>query len=486
LSGAGSITGGAVPVAVLTANQAVARIFSGVIGGSGSNDNNLALTKAGSATLTLSGANTYTGPTTVNGGILQASGAASTCFGNLSAVTLNNAASLDLNGTNQVIGSLAGASTAAMVTLGAGTLTTGGNGTNSTYAGGVNGAGGLTKIGPSTQTVAGTCTHTGSTTVAAGTLLVNGSVASSPVTVAVGGTLGGAGTLGRATTVNGTLAPGNNGVGALTITGTLTLAATATTLMEISKSGGTATFDRVLGVTSLTQGGTLTVTTSGEALQVGDSFRLFTATTYTGAFATVNLPTSYVWDTSQLKTNGSVTVTAINQSPVFGGYTVATPYQKSVTILVRKLLSKASDPDGDALGVTTTGPTSANGGTAVLQGSSILYTPANNFSGADTFPVAIADARGATVIGTVTMTVGSGPSGGGAGSNPPVLTVLPDGKMGLAFQGIPGRSYIVQRSASGLDNWVTLATIPADASGKVAYTDESPPAGSAFYRLGLP
>jgi hypothetical protein len=58
--------------------------------------------------------------------------------------------------------------------------------------------------------------------------------------------------------------------------------------------------------------------------------------------------------------------------------------------------------------------------------------------------------------------------------------------MGLAFQGIPGRSYIVQRSASGLDNWVTLATTPADASGKVSYTDESPPAGSAFYRLGMP
>jgi hypothetical protein len=58
--------------------------------------------------------------------------------------------------------------------------------------------------------------------------------------------------------------------------------------------------------------------------------------------------------------------------------------------------------------------------------------------------------------------------------------------MAIAFYGIPGRSYIVQRSVSGLDNWVTLATIPADASGKVAYTDESPPAGSAFYRLGLP
>ena len=180
----------------------------------------------------------------------------------------------------------------------------------------------------------------------------------------------------------------------------------------------------------------------------------------------------------------SYSISVDNFAPVFGGYGVVTPYQKPVAILVRKLLAKASDPDGDALSVAATGP-AANGGTVVVQGSSVLYTPANNFSGADTFPVTITDARGASVVGTVTVTVGSGPSAGGVGANPPVLTVLPDGKMALAFQGIPGRSYIVQRSASGLDNWVTLATIPADASGKVAYTDESPPAGSAFYRLGM-
>ena len=153
----------------------------------------------------------------------------------------------------------------------------------------------------------------------------------------------------------------------------------------------------------------------------------------------------------------SYSISVDNFAPVFGGYAVA----------------------------TATGP-AANGGTAVVQGSSVLYTPANNFSGADTFPVTITDARGASVVGTVTVTVGPGPSGGGAGSNPPVLTPLPDGKMGLAFQGIPGRSYIVQRSTSGLDNWVTLATIVADASGRISFTDDSPPAGSAFYRLGLP
>jgi alpha-tubulin suppressor-like RCC1 family protein len=170
----------------------------------------------------------------------------------------------------------------------------------------------------------------------------------------------------------------------------------------------------------------------------------------------------------------------------FAGYAISTPFQTAVTVSLAKLLAEAADSDGDSISVTAAGPASAQGGTAVLQDGGVVYTPPTGFSGADSFSVTLADAGGASVIGTVTVTVGPNPNSGGMGVNPPVLTVLPGGKMGLAFQGIPGRSYIVQRSVSGLDNWVTLATLVADASGKVAYTDESPPAGSAFYRLGLP
>jgi hypothetical protein len=172
--------------------------------------------------------------------------------------------------------------------------------------------------------------------------------------------------------------------------------------------------------------------------------------------------------------------------PVFAGYVVSTAFQTAVTVSLPKLLAEASDPDGDSILVTTAGPVSAHGGTAVLQGASILYTPATGFSGTDHFSVTLADSGGASVVGAVTVTVGPDPSAGGMGVNPPVLTVLPGGKMGLAFQGTPDRNYVVQRSVSGLDNWATLATVVADASGKVSYTDESPPAGSAFYRLGLP
>lgn len=180
-----------------------------------------------------------------------------------------------------------------------------------------------------------------------------------------------------------------------------------------------------------------------------------------------------------------MTFTASNP-PVFGGYEIATPWQTAAVIPLRKLLTKTSAPDGDAFAVTTAGPASAKGGTVVLLADSIGYTPPNGFSGTDTFSVTLTESGGASTVGMVTVTVGPAPNAGGAGVNPPVLTTLSGGRMGIAFQVIPGRMYVMQRSVDGLDNWVTLATVTANAGGKVVFTDESPPAGSAFYRLGLP
>ena len=67
----------------------------------------LALTKVGTATLTLSGSNTYSGATTVSLGTVQA--------GSITALSANSAfavnSTLDLNGFSNAIGSLAGSGT---------------------------------------------------------------------------------------------------------------------------------------------------------------------------------------------------------------------------------------------------------------------------------------------------------------------------------------------------------------------------------------
>jgi autotransporter-associated beta strand protein len=202
-------------------------------GGSGSFDGEInngagtvALTKVGTGTQILRGASSYSGATTINDGVLQAGSAATTAFGNLSAVTLANTAgaALDLNSINQTIGSLAGGGlTGGNVTLGSAILTAGGDNTSTTYDGVISGTGGgFTKEGTGSLTLTGANTYTGPTDVNAGTLVVNGSLDIGAVTVLSGATLAGNGTIGGPTTISGIHAPGSNGTGIQSFTDDLT------------------------------------------------------------------------------------------------------------------------------------------------------------------------------------------------------------------------------------------------------------------------
>ena len=58
--------------------------------------------------------------------------------------------------------------------------------------------------------------------------------------------------------------------------------------------------------------------------------------------------------------------------------------------------------------------------------------------------------------------------------NPPKLSPQPDGKMGIRFHGIPGRTYIIQRSTDMLA-WSTIDTVVAGPTGLIDITDPNPP-----------
>src|SRR6516164_4517392 len=167
---------------------------SGVIsdcGDSGSDCSNPGATgggliKIGTGTLTLSGLNNYTGPTAVNAGTLQAG--AVNAFSSVSAFTVASGATLDLAGFDQTIGSLAGAGA---VTLGSATLTTNGDGSDTTFSGTISGSGGLVKIGEGTLTLLGNNSYTGGTPLNEGTLAVgsNTALGTGTLTLADGTTL---------------------------------------------------------------------------------------------------------------------------------------------------------------------------------------------------------------------------------------------------------------------------------------------------------
>jgi fibronectin-binding autotransporter adhesin len=132
------------------------------------------LAKIGAGILTLSGTSNYSGLTDVNAGTLQAGSTGG--LSSASAFTVALGATLDLNGFNETVGSLAGAgdvvSTSGSAASGQ-TLTAGANNTSTSFSGTISdGAGptGFIKVGTGTLTLLGDNAYTGGTTISAGTL----------------------------------------------------------------------------------------------------------------------------------------------------------------------------------------------------------------------------------------------------------------------------------------------------------------------------
>jgi autotransporter-associated beta strand protein len=215
------------------------------------------LTKIGAGTLTLAGPSTYTGATNVNAGTLQAGVA--NAFSPLSAFTVASGATLDFNGFDQNVGSLAGAGA---VTLGSATLFTGSDNTSTTFSGTISGSGALFKIGPGTLTLTGTNTYAGGTMIAGG--LVNFNAASNfgtgPILLNGGGLQWAAGT---STDISSRLAPfGASGATFDTNGNTVTLASALSGIGGVTKIGAGALVlsgtDTYRGPTTVAAG-TLTV-----------------------------------------------------------------------------------------------------------------------------------------------------------------------------------------------------------------------------------
>lgn len=249
-SGAGSISGGTLKGAggttkelVVFQNNTAGRfdILSTIVDNTNASD----LTKSGAGILGLSALNTYTGVTTINGGVLevdklanggQASsiGQASNTAGNLviNGATLrytggvastdrgfqigNSGATLDASGSGAITftGSIGFQSTSGIAT----TLTLAGSNTANNTLGGVLADNGLaafsslTKTGVGTWVLTDTHTYTGQTTIQQGKLVVNGTLsASTVVEVQNGGILGGRGSVGTVKVASGAaIAPGNS------------------------------------------------------------------------------------------------------------------------------------------------------------------------------------------------------------------------------------------------------------------------------------
>jgi autotransporter-associated beta strand protein len=274
------------------------------------------LIKAGTGTLTLTGNNTYSGPTTISAGTLQIGGGGTS--GTIGTNMISDSGTLAFNRSDSV---------------------------NDASMSLVTGGGGFAQNGPDIFTFTKAQPYTGPTFINSGTLALSGSgaIASSANIILAGGTLfdvsgtsGGGMTLASGQTLSGigsvrgnftvgsgaTLLPGNP-LGTLNFSNNLALASGATVLLAVSHSPLTNDSVNVIG--ALTNGGNLIVTNSGStALTAGDSFQLFNCGNYSGSFANVTLPvltSGLAWNTNSLNSAGRISVISI--VPQIGAVAVA-------------------------------------------------------------------------------------------------------------------------------------------------------------------
>lgn len=208
LAGGGRIVSATGPATLTVGGNNVSTTFSGSLQNGGVHVSSLA--KIGTGTLTLTGANSYTGTTTINGGVLRIGAGGTSGTLGTGAVTVAAGAELSFNRSNAI--------TVANLIQGGGLVTIGGSGPV-TFSG-PNTYSGLTRIqSGSTLTVTNSGalgTSAGGTSVQNGTLQLQGGI-----TIADALTLGGNGTAGSGALRN--LADVNFVTGNVTLTGNTSL-----------------------------------------------------------------------------------------------------------------------------------------------------------------------------------------------------------------------------------------------------------------------
>jgi fibronectin-binding autotransporter adhesin len=304
----------------LAGSNTGANTLAAVIGNSGAGVTSV--TKSGAGTWALTGTNSYTGATTINGGILVVSSLANGGSNSGIGASTNAATNLSINGgTLQYTG--AGASTDRLLTIGAsgGTIDSSGSGalifTNAgaliqsgtgiartlTLAGsnvGTNtmasvitdagaGATGFTKNGAGIWIVAGTNTYTGATTINSGTLRLGtgaGVGTTTDLTVASGATFD----------VNGK----NASIGSLSGLGGVILGSANT--LTVGNATDKTYGGSISGAGNVTKTGTSTLTLTGSSTSFTGTLNLNQGTVQLGASNILSSALSFGGGT--LSTNG--------------------------------------------------------------------------------------------------------------------------------------------------------------------------------------
>ncbi len=500
LAGAGSITSSAPGTLTLSSGGVNSTTtFSGVVSDGFAV---ISMVKAGTGTLTLSGANTYSGSTTINGGTISV--AADAALGTAPALPVAGALTFN-GGTLLVSASMTLNANRGVALTGTGTFNINAAVTVS-YAGVIAGAGNLAKSGTGTLVLSGTNSYAGTTTSTAGVLSISGDAAlgtvpASPVANQLtfsggtlqatatfslaanrGVTLTGAGTFNVDPTMTLTVPSVITGASTLTKTGTGTLILSATNtytgVTTLTTGVVRVRSNAALGATSAgtTIASGAAVEIDGSGLSIGEPVTSMIGTGVSNGGALRNLANGNTWsgaltlgaggarvnsDGGLLTLSGGVTGAA--RPITFGGagdVTEVNPIAVTTGALVK-----------DGIGTLTlsgtntyTGNTTINGGTVSIAADSNLGTPP---AAATAGKLAI---NGGVLSVTASMTLSStrGIAVAGTGAT---FVVAPGAT--LTYSGIETGAAAVTKSGSGSIDW-SGATVTTGALTIAAGTVTAP------------
>jgi hypothetical protein len=241
----------------------------------------------------------------------------------------------------------------------------------------------------------------------------------------------------------------------------------ATTGTKITKTG------------TLTYGGTLQVNTNSFAPTGGASIDFFDASSFAGAFSTINtdtLASGQNWYTGNLTTDGTLLV---NRAPTVANPSVS--HAAGTTVKVAKSAVTATDADGHTVTIENVSATTTNGVT-ITSDSTWYYLPTNNVD--DAFTYTARDNFGGTNTTGIVSIVVSTATGSSAGN-----VTLTSSNATAVINGIPGYNYIVTRGTN-ITFTGTVSNFPtatAGANGQITVIDDFADLGSvpgaAYYRL---
>ena len=296
----------------------------------------------------------YSGPTIIQSGATVQIEAGSFVLSSNSAFTVNAGGVLDLAGTTQSIGSLAGAGTVISSTGGGAVLQTNGNNDSTTFSGVLQGGVALQKYGTGTLTLLGANTYSGGTTVVAGTLQGN--------TTSLQGNIVNNAQVVFVQTANGRYTGSMSGSGALTLQGSGTLHLTGAN----SYTGGTtvAAGTALRGGPSAVQGH---ITNNGAVILETD-----TSGTYSGNMG----------GSGTLTKLGAGVLTLTGSNSYGGGTTVsAGTLQGNTTSLQGAIVNNAAVVFNQTTIGTYAGSMSGSGSLSVTGGGTLLVSGASTYSG---------------------------------------------------------------------------------------------------------